>query len=147
MLSGNESINPPPPPPEFPFSVSDAALARIAFLLSDEPVGTGFVVSVLGGGCSGFQYHFDLKIPSPEAGDFVLRENISSTPQGGAALAEGERGNVTRTAYIVVDEVSLGMLKNSTLDYEEDLASAGFVIKNPNATAKCGCGNSFSVAF
>jgi iron-sulfur cluster insertion protein len=48
---------------------------------------------------------------------------------------------------VAVDEVSLGLLKGSVLDYEEDMASAGFVVKNPNATAKCGCGNSFSVAF
>lgn len=108
-----------------PFSMTPAASQRIAHLLSDEPAGTAFVVSVLGGGCSGFQYHFDLKAKPVEDGDLVVEEN---------------------GAKLMVDSVSLGLLKGSMLDYENDLASAGFVIKNPNATAKCGCGNSFSVA-
>ena len=101
-------------------------MKRIAFLLSDEPPGAAFVVSVLGGGCSGFQYHFDLIVRAQEESDLVIRE-------GGA--------------LVMVDETSLSLLKNSVLDYVEDLASAGFEIRNPNATAKCGCGNSFSVAF
>lgn len=108
-----------------PFAVTDAALARIAYLLSDEPAGTGFVVSVLGGGCSGFQYNFDLKIQTRAATDLVIEKD---------------------GALVLVDEVSLELLKGSVLDYVEDLASAGFEIKNPNATARCGCGNSFSVA-
>ena len=106
------------------FALTPNATKRVAHLLSDEPEGTAFVVSVLGGGCSGFQYHFDLKAKPVEAGDILIEE-------GGAKL--------------LVDEVSMGLLTGSVLDYEEDLASAGFVIKNPNATAKCGCGNSFSV--
>ena len=107
------------------FALTPAANKRIAHLLSDEPEGTAFVVSVLGGGCSGFQYHFDLKVKPSEEGDIMLGEN---------------------GAKVVVDAVSMGMLAGSTLDYTEDLSGAGFLIKNPNATAKCGCGNSFSVA-
>lgn len=113
------------PAPEAPFSVTEAALHRIAYLLSDEPEGTRFVVSVLGGGCSGFQYHFDLAAREAQPGDFAVD-------------AHG--------AKVLVDDISLGLLKNSVLDYVEDLASAGFEIRNPNATARCGCGNSFSVA-
>ena len=107
-----------------PFIATDAAKARIAKLLSDEPEGTAFVVEVLGGGCSGFQYHFDLKEPKLGGNDLVVKE-------GGA--------------YLVVDSTSLELLNNSTLDYKEDLAQAGFEITNPNATMSCGCGNSFSV--
>jgi iron-sulfur cluster assembly accessory protein len=106
------------------FSLTQAATKRVAHLLSDEPLGTAFVVSVNGGGCSGFQYHFDLMAKAPETGDLLIEEAV---------------------AKVLVDEISIGLLKGSVLDYEEDLASAGFVIKNPNATAKCGCGNSFSV--
>ena len=113
-----------PPAPATPFGATDAACARIAKLLSDEPKGTAFVIQVQGGGCSGFQYHFDLKTKAPEATDYVIQQH---------------------GAVIVVDDLSLDILKNSELDYEETLASAGFIIRNPNATAKCGCGNSFSI--
>ena len=106
------------------FSFTPSAARRIAHLLSDEPAGTSFVVSVLGGGCSGFQYHFNLAAKPKEAGDILLEEN---------------------GARVMVDDVSLELLKGSVLDYTEDLAHSGFAIKNPNATAKCGCGNSFSV--
>lgn len=106
------------------FIVTDAAAARITKITSDEPVGTKFRVSVLGGGCSGFQYHFDLDSKDAAEGEIILEKN---------------------GAKVVIDDMSLGFLKGSTLDYVEDLGSAGFEIKNPNATAKCGCGNSFSV--
>ncbi len=106
------------------FSLTPSAASRVAHLLSDEPEGTVFVVEVLGGGCSGFQYHFNLAARPAAPGDILIEE-------GGAK--------------VLVDDVSLGLLKGSVLDYTEDLASAGFVVKNPNATAKCGCGNSFSV--
>lgn len=107
-----------------PFIATDAAKARISKLLSDEPQGTAFVVEVLGGGCSGFQYHFDLKQPAVAQDDLVIQEH---------------------GAYLVVDSTSLELLNNSTLDYKEDLAQAGFEITNPNAAMSCGCGNSFSV--
>ena len=83
-----------------------------------------FRVSVKGGGCSGFQYDFALDAEPVPAEDTIINKN---------------------GAEIVIDETSLGILQGSVLDYTEDLASAGFSIKNPNATAKCGCGNSFSV--
>lgn len=111
--------------PATPFSATDAACTRIAKLLQTEPEGSAFFIQVQGGGCSGFQYHFDLKTKPPEATtDHVIQR------QG---------------AVIVIDDLSLDMLKNSELDYEETLASAGFIVRNPNATAKCGCGNSFSI--
>jgi iron-sulfur cluster assembly accessory protein len=107
-----------------PFSVTQAAAKRIARITSDEPEGTKFRVSVLGGGCSGFQYHYDFDTAPPARSDLLIEKD---------------------GAVVVVDDVSLPMLAGSVLDYVETLGSAGFEIRNPNATAKCGCGNSFSV--
>lgn len=105
-------------------AITDNAAKRIAHLLSDEPAGTRFRVAVLGGGCSGFQYRFDLDA-TPLAADDLVTEKAG--------------------AVVVIDETSMGLLGGSQLDYVEDLGSAGFALKNPNATSKCGCGNSFSL--
>lgn len=106
------------------FAISDAAAARILYLLSQEAEqDQSLRISVSGGGCSGFQYHFlfdDQKL----ADDQVFEHAGAS---------------------VLIDDVSLGLLKGSMLDYVEDLASASFVIKNPNAASSCGCGNSFSL--
>ena len=80
-------------------------------------------VSVEGGGCSGFQYRFDL-VKEQAAEDLVVHE-------------EG--------ATVLVDEVSLPYMAGSVLDYVDDLIGASFKVKNPNATASCGCGTSFAV--
>ncbi len=48
-------------------------------------------------------------------------------------------------AKVVIDEISLGLLQESVLDYVEDMVASTFVIKNPNAASSCGCGNSFSL--
>lgn len=106
------------------FNLSDAAVARIAHLLTTEPEGSALRVSVLGGGCSGFQYHFDFDTKPPASDDLLINH-------------EGAR--------VLVDETSLEMLNGSMLDFAETMYSAAFEIKNPNATANCGCGNSFSV--
>jgi iron-sulfur cluster assembly accessory protein len=106
------------------FTVTDSAAARIAQLLADEPPGTAFRVSIMGGGCSGFSYVFDL----------------DSRPAAETDLLIERHG-----ARVAIDDVSLGLLSGSALDYTEDLSGAGFQIKNPNATAKCGCGNSFGI--
>ena len=108
------------------FSLSASAAERIAYLLNGEPEGTRFWIGVDGGGCSGFQYRFDL----------------SAKP-----LSPTDHEIFHGAARVAIDDISLGFLKDSQLDYEEDLSHAGFVVKNPNATARCGCGNSFSVAF
>ena len=106
------------------FAVTDSAAARIVKISSDEPEGTKFRISILGGGCSGFQYNFDLDATEPTVTDIIISKNGAS---------------------VVIDDMSLSLLAGSVLDYVETLGSAGFEIKNPNATAKCGCGNSFSV--
>ena len=107
------------------FSISDAAQKRIAHLLATEPAGTRLRVAVEGGGCSGFQYHYDFVTDSPAEDDLVFG---------------------TDAAPVLVDTTSLEFLNESMLDYVETLGAAAFEIKNPNAKSSCGCGNSFSVA-
>jgi iron-sulfur cluster insertion protein len=111
---------------EHDFSLTDSAAARINQLRAGEAKpGLQFRVSVKGGGCSGFQYEFLLDDAPAAATDTVVEKD---------------------GARVIIDDVSIGLLAGSVLDYTEDLSQAGFAIKNPNATAKCGCGNSFSVA-
>lgn len=106
------------------FSVSDAAIKRIAQIMETEPdKEVKLRVSVSGGGCSGFQYGFafDSKVT---ADDHLF-----------------ERDDVT----VVVDDTSLDLLDGAELDFVTDLIGASFQIKNPNATSSCGCGASFSI--
>ena len=80
-------------------------------------------VSVSGGGCSGFQYIFDVdreKAP----GDLVI-----------------ERDGAT----VLIDETSLDLLEGCTIDFVDDLVGQSFRITNPNATSSCGCGTSFAL--
>jgi iron-sulfur cluster insertion protein len=108
---------------ENPFSVSQSAAKRIAFLASREAKPVMMRVAVLGGGCSGFQYNFSFDDQHNE--DDLLIERDGAT--------------------VVVDSTSLELLKGSELDYVEEMVGASFQVKNPNATSSCGCGNSFSV--
>lgn len=104
-------------------SVTDRAALRIADILKDEPTARMMRVSVEGGGCSGFQYKFDL-VASNEADDLVI-----------------ERGGVR----VLVDPVSLPYMAGSELDFVDDLIGAQFKVRNPQAKASCGCGVSFTV--
>ena len=104
-------------------TVSDRAFKRIAEILKDEPDARMMRVSVEGGGCSGFQYKFDL-VPAAEADDIVI-----------------EKSGVS----VLVDTVSLPFMAGSELDFVDDLIGAAFKIRNPNAKASCGCGTSFTV--
>lgn len=106
------------------FTVTEPAAARINALKASEDAPFRFRISVKGGGCSGFQYDFSLDKELPADDDVVIDKD---------------------GAEVIIDETSLEILAGSTLDFTEDLAQAGFSIKNPNATASCGCGNSFSV--
>ncbi len=102
------------------FEITKSAASRINELSDSN---TGFRISVLGGGCSGFQYEFSLN---------SYKEDDDTT-----FLQDG--------ASIYIDNTSLELLSDCILDYTEDLGGARFDIKNPNAKAKCGCGNSFSL--
>ena len=104
-------------------TLSPRAVHRIAELLRSEPAPSLFRVTVEGGGCSGFQYRFDLV--TERAPDDVLVER------------DGAR--------VVVDPISLGFMQGAELDFVDDLIGAQFQLNNPNVTASCGCGTSFSV--
>ncbi len=99
------------------------AARRSSKWLSKEPTGSALRVSVSGGGCSGFHYEFDLS-QSREADDIIV-----------------ERDN----AVVVIDPVSLPYMAGSEIDFVDDLIGQSFQIHNPNATASCGCGTSFSI--
>lgn len=108
---------------EQPVSLSQNAAKRINKIIADEPAGTMLRVSVEGGGCSGFSYKFDL-VQTKNEDDLAL-----------------ERDGAT----VLIDELSLGFLGGSEIDYVDALIGASFQINNPNATASCGCGTSFSI--
>jgi iron-sulfur cluster assembly accessory protein len=104
-------------------TVSDRAARRIAQIVAGDPATPMLRVSVEGGGCSGFQYKFDL-VADRAADDLVIEK---------------------AGARVLVDPVSLGLLSGSEIDYVDDLMGATFRVNNPNATASCGCGTSFAV--
>ena len=104
-------------------TVTERAAKRIAEIVSGEAAARALRISVEGGGCSGFQYKFDL-VPDAAADDVVL-----------------ERAG----AKVVIDQVSLGFLAGSEIDFVDDLIGASFRVNNPKATASCGCGTSFSI--
>lgn len=104
-------------------SLSERAARRIARILSREPGGTALRISVSGGGCSGFQYGFDL--------------DQTRTPEDLVVERDG--------AVVVIDSVSLPFMGGSEIDFVDDLIGQSFQVHNPNATASCGCGTSFSI--
>jgi iron-sulfur cluster assembly accessory protein len=104
-------------------TLSTKAAERLNALSAAEGRQVILRVAVEGGGCSGFQYQFDL-VHGAEPGDLVVERD------GAAAL---------------VDPVSLEMVKGSEIDFVDELAGAEFRVRNPNARSSCGCGVSFSV--
>jgi iron-sulfur cluster assembly accessory protein len=103
--------------------VTESAIKKIAAILGSEKESSVLRVSVEGGGCSGFQYKFDIQ-RTPENEDVVIARD---------------------GATVVIDPVSLQYLAGSRIDYADELIGAAFKIDNPNATASCGCGTSFSL--
>jgi iron-sulfur cluster assembly accessory protein len=104
-------------------TVTERAARRIAEIVAGEAQNTMLRVSVEGGGCSGFQYKFDL-VGERGPDDLVLDR-------------EGAR--------VVIDRVSLEHMGGAEIDFVDDLMGASFKIQNPKATASCGCGTSFSL--
>jgi iron-sulfur cluster assembly accessory protein len=104
-------------------SISERAARRIGKILNAEPTGTALRISVSGGGCSGFQYSFELDT-SRSSDDLVI-----------------ERDGAT----VLIDPISLPYVSGSEIDFVEDLIGQSFQVRNPNATASCGCGTSFSI--
>ncbi|MBV9262320.1 MAG: iron-sulfur cluster insertion protein ErpA [Pseudolabrys sp.] len=104
-------------------TVSERAARRISEILKSEPPGTMLRVSVEGGGCSGFQYKFDME-RAKAADDIVIARD---------------------GATVLIDPVSVNYMAGSEIDFVDDLIGASFKVHNPNATASCGCGTSFSI--
>jgi iron-sulfur cluster assembly accessory protein len=106
-----------------PVTVSPSATKRIAAILAGEGDGIMLRLAVTGGGCSGFQYNFALDETRMDEDLFI--------EQGGAR--------------ILIDPVSLDFLAGAEIDFTDGLIGQAFKVNNPNATASCGCGTSFSV--
>jgi len=106
-----------------PVTLSSAAARRLKAISAQEGRPLMLRVAVEGGGCSGFQYKFDLV-------DRAEDDDLKVERDGAAA---------------VVDVVSLALLNGSEIDFADELAAAEFRVKNPNAKSSCGCGVSFSI--
>jgi iron-sulfur cluster assembly accessory protein len=103
--------------------LTDRAARRIGRILGKEPAGTVLRIAVAGGGCSGFQYNFDID-------DTATNDDLVVERDG---------------ATVLIDAMSLDFLRGAEIDFVDDLIGQSFKINNPNATASCGCGTSFSV--
>ena len=104
-------------------TISERAAQRIARILASEPGGSALRVSVSGGGCSGFQYGFD--VDQTRAPDDLVVERDG--------------------AVVLIDPTSLPYIGGAEIDYVDDMIGQSFQVRNPNATASCGCGTSFSI--
>lgn len=104
-------------------TMTAGAARRISKVLEKQPDKIALRISVEGGGCSGFSYHFNLV-------DQQNPDDISVTRDG---------------ATVLIDSVSLPFMDGSEIDFVDDLMGQAFKINNPNATSSCGCGTSFSV--
>lgn len=104
--------------------ISERATRRIAKLVAEEGNDRLMLrIVVSGGGCSGFQYGFSLDDQRHDDDRVFQRSGVC----------------------VVVDEISLGLLKGAEVDFIEDLIGSHFAIKNPNAASTCGCGSSFAI--
>jgi iron-sulfur cluster assembly accessory protein len=103
--------------------VTDKAAQRVRKILAKEPAGSLLRVAVNGGGCSGFQYAFDIVQARADDDLLIEKDGIG----------------------VVIDPVSLDFLRGAKIDFVDDLMGQAFRIENPNASSSCGCGVSFSV--
>ena len=104
-------------------NLSHAAAARVAAIAARQGKPAALRLAVEGGGCSGFQYKFEL----------------ADAPEGDDTVTE------TDGVMLLVDPVSLDLVAGCTVDFVESLGGAAFKVENPNASAGCGCGSSFAV--
>ena len=103
--------------------LTPSAATRVAAIAAKQGKPAVLRLSVEGGGCSGFQYRFGLA-DAPEDGDTI-------------AVQDG--------VSLVVDEMSLDLVRGSAVDFVESLGGSAFQVTNPNAASGCGCGSSFSI--
>lgn len=104
-------------------TLTEAAAKRVALIAEKQAKPAILRLSVEGGGCSGFQYKFDL----------------ADGPDGDDSISE------TAGVKLVVDPVSLDLVSGSVVDFVESLGGAAFKVENPQAAAGCGCGSSFGI--
>jgi iron-sulfur cluster assembly accessory protein len=104
-------------------SVSNRAANRIREIMAQDAGQKALRISVAGGGCSGFRYDFEV-VAGTNEDDLVIEKD---------------------GARVAIDPLSVPYMAGSEIDYVDDLIGASFKIKNPNATASCGCGTSFSI--
>ena len=102
--------------------ITDNAQEHIATVLKKDSA-KYFRITVLGGGCAGFQYKFDFENLKNEDDILIHNEKID----------------------VIIDETSLELIQNSKIDYVHELIGSSFKITNPQATSSCGCGTSFSI--
>lgn len=106
-----------------PLVFTDSAAGKVADLVAEEGnPELKLRVFVQGGGCSGFQYGFTFDEDRVDGDVLIERDG----------------------ARILIDDVSIDLLKGSVIDYVEDMIGSSFAIRNPQAKSSCGCGNSFS---
>ncbi|MBI2192865.1 MAG: iron-sulfur cluster insertion protein ErpA [Planctomycetes bacterium] len=108
-----------------PIKLTSEAIQEIKVILKEQemPASTVLRIGIVGGGCSGFQYHMGLEESASDDDETVEAEGVK----------------------IVVDPLSLQYLRGVTIDFQESIQGRGFVFDNPNAKSTCGCGSSFSV--
>lgn len=104
-------------------TLTPAAAKRVAWIADRQSRPAVLRLAVEGGGCSGFQYKFEL----------------ADGPDGGDSVSE------TDGVRLVVDPVSLDLVAGSTVDFVESLGGAAFKVENPQAASGCGCGSSFGI--
>ena len=104
-------------------TITERAARRIGEILKAEPTGSALRISVEGGGCSGFQYKFD--VDRSKAADDLEIARAGAT--------------------VLIDSVSLQYMTGAEIDFVDDLIGAAFRVNNPIAKASCGCGTSFTV--
>ena len=104
-------------------TVTENAARRISEIAAGDPATPLLRVSVEGGGCSGFQYKYNLVANAD--GDDLVHERSGAT--------------------VLIDPVSLQYMEGAEIDFVDDLMGAAFKINNPVATASCGCGTSFTI--
>ncbi|NDE83014.1 MAG: iron-sulfur cluster insertion protein ErpA [Chlamydiia bacterium] len=105
------------------FSISEAAARQIRALASKDKLAKMLRITIKAGGCSGFQYFFDLD-------NHLALDDLTFEKDG---------------AMVAIDPLSFGFIKEAQLDYIEELMGSYFALNNPNAQSSCGCGSSFSV--
>lgn len=108
---------------ETPIALSQAAAQRVASIAARQGRDPILRLAVEGGGCSGFQYRFALA-------ESVEAEDVRAETDGAA---------------LIVDPVSLDLVRGSTVDFVQSLGGSSFQVTNPNAAAGCGCGSSFAI--